>query len=139
MNKIVSQLDPDGFYAGQAIADKSPLEPGAFLIFGGCVDLPAPQNIEPGMRYMPVGGEWIEEPIPEPTLEPARTPDEIAAAETAAQRATTLAAISLLEAQQARPVREIIAALAQGTALPTIAVEKLDALDAQIADLRKLL
>lgn len=139
MCKIVSKLDAEGYFIGQAVADKSPLEHGVFLIPGGCVNLPPPANIEPGKRYKPIGAEWIGEKIPEPISEPALTPDEIAATEAAAQRATTLFAISSLEAQQARPIREIVAALANGSLLPTIAVEKLGALDIQICGLRKLL
>lgn len=62
--KIVSQLDPAGFFFAPVEADPSPLEPGTFLLPGGAVDL-APPDVQAGMRYRVVAGEWKAEPIPE--------------------------------------------------------------------------
>jgi hypothetical protein len=36
------QTDENGFYVGDVVADESPLEPGVFMIPGGCVETPPP-------------------------------------------------------------------------------------------------
>ncbi len=43
--KVVYQTDPLGLYIGPLNADESPLEPGVFLIPGGCVETPPPTDI----------------------------------------------------------------------------------------------
>jgi hypothetical protein len=60
---IVYQLDAQGYYIGEAIADKSPLD-DLYLIPAGCVEAepPAPQE---GYRIRFVNGEWAHEDIPE--------------------------------------------------------------------------
>lgn len=68
MDKIVSQLNPDGFYVGPVIADESPLEPGVFLIPGGAVDT-TPPDVPEGLRAQYVGGEWVFSAIPSNTPE----------------------------------------------------------------------
>lgn len=60
--KIVSQLDSDGFLIGTSTADESPLEPGVFLIPGGCVDT-TPPEIPEGKRAK-WEGHWVFEDIP---------------------------------------------------------------------------
>ncbi|POF99971.1 DUF4376 domain-containing protein [Pseudomonas putida] len=45
-SKTVFQTDSRGLYVGTALADPSPLEPGVWLIPGGCVDVPPPQAPE---------------------------------------------------------------------------------------------
>lgn len=42
MPKIVYQTDANGVFVGLAEADPSPLEPGVWLIPGGCVEVPPP-------------------------------------------------------------------------------------------------
>ncbi|WP_156515839.1 tail fiber assembly protein [Achromobacter ruhlandii] len=64
MEKIVSQLTPDGFYVGPAIADMSPLEPGVFLMPGGAIDIAPPDRQEPGKRYRLEDGRWTALDIP---------------------------------------------------------------------------
>lgn len=61
--KIVSQLGPDGYLVGPTVADESPLEPGVFLIPGGAIDRPPPDQMESGKAYRPDedGDGWIEE------------------------------------------------------------------------------
>lgn len=41
-SRTVYQTDPLGLYIGPVEADESPLEPGVFLIPGGCVETPPP-------------------------------------------------------------------------------------------------
>lgn len=65
MEKTVSQLNPEGFYIGPAIADVSPLEPGVFLIPGGAIDMAPPDHLEPGKRYRSVNGKWVAEGDPD--------------------------------------------------------------------------
>jgi len=43
--KIVYQTNPLGLYVGPIEAEESPLEPGVFLIPGGCVPVPPPADI----------------------------------------------------------------------------------------------
>lgn len=78
--KIVSQLDADGYFVGEATADESPLEPGVFLIPGGAVDTEPPKEF-PGQRCKWTGSKWAYEdiPAPPPPPEPAPfpTPQEI--------------------------------------------------------------
>lgn len=68
--KQVCQLDAAGYFVGTTSADPSPLEPGAFLIPGGCVDAPAP-SVPSGQRAR-WDGAWVFEdiPLPEPNSEP---------------------------------------------------------------------
>ena len=61
--KQVSQLDQDGYFVGVTTADPSPLEPGVFLIPGGCIDEPAP-TIPQGQRAKWDNGQWVFEEIP---------------------------------------------------------------------------
>lgn len=74
MEKVVSQLDHEGWYLGTAVADLSPLEKDVFLIPAGCIDQEPPPVITAGMRYKPDGvGGWLEEIIPLPDPEPSPT------------------------------------------------------------------
>ena len=80
--KTVYQTDADGFFTGTAQADLSPLEPGVWLIPGGCVET-APPPLAEGQRAQWVNGAWavIDPPqAPEPEPEPELTFEEKAAA-----------------------------------------------------------
>lgn len=55
--KIVYQTDHLGLYVGETEADESPLEPGEFLIPGGCVEEPPPQAPEFKKAYWN-GNTW---------------------------------------------------------------------------------
>lgn len=68
--KIVSQLDANGYFAGAVEADESPLEPGVFLLPGGCVGQSPPQ-VPQGQRARWASGAWQFEPV---TLEPDPEP-----------------------------------------------------------------
>ena len=70
--KTVSQLDAQGFFVGTTEADESPLEPGEYLIPGGCVDAPAP-TIPSGQRARWADG-WAFEDIPAPEPDPVPEP-----------------------------------------------------------------
>lgn len=64
MEKIVSQLDTQGFFIGPAIAYPSPLETGVFHIPAGAVDVDPPLSTEPGKRYSLQQGQWLAEALP---------------------------------------------------------------------------
>jgi hypothetical protein len=66
--KQVIQLDADGYFVGFATADESPLEPGVYLIPGGCIEAEAP-TIPEGQRAK-WDGAWVFEDIPKPEPEP---------------------------------------------------------------------
>lgn len=55
--KTVYQLDANGVFVGENVADESPLEPGVFLIPGRCVETSPPPHIEGKFRAM-VDGAW---------------------------------------------------------------------------------
>ena len=71
--KQVTQLDADGYFVGFATADESPLEPGVFLIPGGCIEAEAP-TIPEGQRAK-WDGAWAFEDIPQP--EPEQEPEPV--------------------------------------------------------------
>ena len=75
--KTVSQLDADGYYVSTTIAQRSPLEPGVFLIPGGAVDA-YPPVVPQGKRARWANG-WVFEDIPAPESDPAPTLDQIRA------------------------------------------------------------
>lgn len=74
MEKIVSQMDENGYFVCAVVADESPLEPGVFLIPGGAVDIAPPNEIEPGKMYKVSGEGWVSEDIPAPEPEPEPEP-----------------------------------------------------------------
>ena len=59
--KTVCQLNDAGFFVGTVIADESPLEPGVFLIPGGCIDV-APPGGDAGdvHRWDASASEWLK-------------------------------------------------------------------------------
>lgn len=67
---IVFQVGHDGYFAGPVAADESPLEPGVFLIPGGCVEIAPPAFDAAEERAMWTGDGWHIEPIPQPEPEP---------------------------------------------------------------------
>ncbi|WP_083827849.1 tail fiber assembly protein [Achromobacter insuavis] len=81
MEKIVSQLDAEGFFLGPAIAYPSPLEPGVFHIPGGSVDVLPPASIEPGKRFSFENGQWVPHVLPVASqVEPPSREERVAAA-----------------------------------------------------------
>ncbi|MBF9235592.1 hypothetical protein [Microvirga alba] len=76
--KIVSQLDQDGYFVAAVVADESPLEPGTFLMPAGAID-EAPPTVKPGTRAKYTGKGFVFEniPVPEPEPGPKPAPAEI--------------------------------------------------------------
>ena len=64
--KIVSQLDENGYFVHSVSCDESPLEPGVWLIPGGCVDFPEPESIPENHKAKFVAGNWVFEELPAP-------------------------------------------------------------------------
>lgn len=68
--KIVYQTNEQHLLVGTTLADESPLEPGVWLIPGGCVEL-APPAATPGMRVRWQQTQWALEPIPTAPVDPS--------------------------------------------------------------------
>lgn len=97
MKKRVAQLNAESIFVGITEADESPLEPGVFLLPGGCVDA-LPGLIPAGKRARFENGVFVIEDIPLPPPPPPPTPEELAALAAAQAKAAKRAA----EAQDAR-------------------------------------
>jgi hypothetical protein len=72
--KQVIQLDAAGYFDGFATADESPLEPGVYLIPGGCIEAATP-DVPEGQRAK-WNGAWVFEDIPQPEPTPEPEPVE---------------------------------------------------------------
>lgn len=94
MEKMVSQLDAEGFFVGTVVAYASPLETGVFHIPGGAVDVAPPDFMDPGKRYLLQNGDWLAHPLPAVSEYLASTPEEREEAENA-QRDALLAYATL--------------------------------------------
>ena len=94
----VYQTNYDGVFVGTTTAYESPLEPGVWLIPGGCVTV-APPEIPPGSRARWTGAAWVVEPIPTgPTVAPADPAAPVVPASvTAFQARAALLAAGLLD------------------------------------------
>lgn len=73
--KQVCQLDAAGYFTNVVVADESPLEPGVYLIPGGCIDTTAPTI--PEGQCAKWNGMWVFEVIPEPEPEVELEPVEL--------------------------------------------------------------
>ena len=79
---IVYSFDSQGVFSGSVAltdADRSPLEPGVFLVPGDCTIAPAPA-CGAGMRAVWGGGQWACEVVPVPPPPPPPPPFDPAAA-----------------------------------------------------------
>lgn len=74
---IVYQTDASGYFVGEVAADESPLEPGVFLIPGGCVEQ-APPDCPVTHRPRRFDGAWTVEVIPVPPPPPPDLPPTMA-------------------------------------------------------------
>ncbi|MEM9579046.1 MAG: hypothetical protein AAF891_00045 [Pseudomonadota bacterium] len=78
MSKIVRQLDDEGYYVGDAIANGHPKRPGEYILPGGAVDAPLPPVLTEGQRARWVDDAWqVVDPDPvvppdPPTMEEKR-------------------------------------------------------------------
>lgn len=64
--RTVPQLDSEGRFIGETVAEESPLEPGVFLIPTGAVDAPRP--VIPAGFFARWDGRWVLEKIPAPVV-----------------------------------------------------------------------
>lgn len=72
--RIIPQLDSEGRFIGETVADESPLEPGVFLLPAGAVDAPLP--VIPAGFFARWDGRWVLTKIPGP-VEPEPVPEEL--------------------------------------------------------------
>lgn len=79
-DKLVSQLDANGYYFGPTWAQESPLDPGIWLIPAGAIEVDPPEEVLSGKRYWYADGAWQVEDIPAP---PGPTPEQILSAQSA--------------------------------------------------------
>ena len=73
--KVMSQLDADGYFVCPTRGEESPLEPGVFLIPGGAIDV-APPVVPDGNRAK-WEGAWVFEAIPAPPAPAPETEQEV--------------------------------------------------------------
>ncbi|CAG2144384.1 hypothetical protein LMG31506_02994 [Cupriavidus yeoncheonensis] len=71
--KTVYQLDVAGHFAGETLADESPLEPGVWLIPRGCIEIPPPNEWPEDKWPRWNGAEWqlVTKPQPAELPDPA--------------------------------------------------------------------
>ncbi len=96
--KIVYQTNAAGLFVGEVLADESPLEPGAWLIPGGCSEEPPPQ-VGDGEVARLIDGAWVVEAVPAaPT---SAEPDPIPASITRRQCAAEMFARGMITGAEA--------------------------------------
>lgn len=94
-----------GIFNGETVADESPLEPGIFHIPANST-MEKPPVPGAGQKVIYQNGAWLIVNIPAPPEPPVPTAAEIIAAENAAAKA----ALSKLDMESIRSMREWIAA-----------------------------
>lgn len=75
--KTVYQLDNNGYYLGETVAQESPLEPGVYLIPAGATEEIPPAYDSTTQVLKMVSGSWTIENKPIPPTPPDPTPEEI--------------------------------------------------------------
>jgi len=101
--KTVYQLNQNGEYTGESIAHESPLEPGVYLIPGGCVETAPPETKEGQIAVW--DGVWTLVDLPEPEKPKELTAKEIAAQKIATRKAQIGAELAEIDAKSIRPLR----------------------------------
>lgn len=71
ITKPVWQLDIDGYLLGQTIADECQLEPGAWLVPAGCVEVEPPDNLPAKHEWRWVQEAWLAVAMREPVITPS--------------------------------------------------------------------
>lgn len=77
-SKLISQLDPNGYYVGSVMADESPLEPGVYHIPAGAVDA-TPPSIPFGKAALFENNRFVIVDIPTPPAPIEQTPPPLTA------------------------------------------------------------
>jgi hypothetical protein len=101
--KTVYQLNQNGEYTGETIAHESPLEPGVYLIPGGCVETVPPETKEGQVAVW--DGVWTLVDLPEPEKPKELTAKEIAAQKISTRKAQIGAELAEIDAKSIRPLR----------------------------------
>lgn len=127
----IFHFDEAGTLLGAGRADADPLQPGAWLIPAQATTVEPPPPLA-GHRAVFDGFAWVQEPLPQPTEEPA-LPEPSAAD---IRRAEILSALSMLDAESVRPARAVALAVAAGQVPAAADVAKLAELEQRAQDLR---
>lgn len=130
--KIISQLDSDGYFIGEAIADESPLEPGVYHIPAGAIDRSPPASVEAGKRYRTWGNGWRGEAVPAPEV-PPEVPQMTAAEKRRQEIEMQLFGFDM---QSIRALRVALIEQGNGRAVPAFEKAKLSEIEASAAALR---
>jgi len=101
--KTVYQLNQNGEYTGETIAHESPLEPGVYLIPGGCVETEPPETNKNQVAVW--DGVWTLVDVPEPEKPKELTAKELAAQKIATRKAQIGAELAEIDAKSIRPLR----------------------------------
>ena len=101
--KTVYQLDQNGTYIGETVAHESPLEPGIYLIPGGCIETAPPETKENQVAVW--HGVWTLVDVPEPEKPKEPTAEELAAQKVAARKAEILGLLNDIDRKSIRPMR----------------------------------
>jgi len=101
--KTVYQLDQNGKYIGETIAHESPLEPGVYLIPGGCVETEPPETNKNQVAVW--DGVWTLVNVPEPEEPKESTAEELLAQKTATRKAEIIGLLEDIDRKSIRPLR----------------------------------
>jgi hypothetical protein len=101
--KTVYQLDQNGTYIGETVAHESPLEPGIYLIPGGCIETAPPETKENQVAVW--HGVWTLVDVPEPEKPKEPTAEELAAQKVAARKAEIFGLLDEIDRKSIRPMR----------------------------------
>jgi hypothetical protein len=101
--KTVYQLDQKGAYLGETLAHESPLEPGVYLIPGGCVETAPPETKEGQVAVW--DGVWTLVNLPEPEKPKEPTAEELTAQKVAARKSEIFGLLDEIDRKSIRPMR----------------------------------
>jgi hypothetical protein len=101
--KTVYQLNQQGEYIGETIAHESPLEPGIYLIPGGCVETAPPETKKGQVAVW--DGVWTLVDVPEPEKPKEPTAEELAAQKVAARKSEIFGLLDEIDRKSIRPMR----------------------------------